>query len=337
MRLFRFLLLPLCLAAAGQARSFDSEYQLLRTLPADLFQSLTSTTGEPDANGLVGAHRKHNAWYAAGKQRSGCWHLIGAVVAGDQARADRAWTSIEATFQRQIDDGGFLSNPAPNRPRPATYEERVETAFFYLQELGHALLVVQESPLADHFRERIETLKPRLRRACAFIDGGYGTIVDKVGHTTNRLFIAAKAFGLCGVVLDDASLKNRARELVSIALTQRDGVGVFLEKNGHDSSYNAVSLLMGRVLWLHLPVDGLDEALVRAMQWQLTQITPDGEVRKEGNTRTGLGQEKNFSGGPKGINHREVSLALCYHAMVHDDPPALALAAKVFSPEKDTP
>lgn len=330
MRLLRLLLPFLCTFALCEARTFKSEYALLRQIPPDLFQALTSN-GEPDANGLVGAHRKQNRWYESGKQRSGCWYLIGAVVAGDAARADRAWTSIEATFARQLPDGGFLSNQQPNRNHPPTYEERVETAFFYLQELGHALLVVQESPLADHFHDRIVALEPKLRRACAFIDSGYDTIFAKVGHTTNRLFIAAKAFGLCGVVLKDEALQARARDLVKTALAQRDADGVFLEKNGRDSSYNAVSLLMARVLWLHLPIDGLDEALVRAMAWERTRITSEGEVLAEGNTRTGLGQEKSFTGGIKQINRREIALALCYHGLVHDEPDALELAAKVFA------
>jgi len=302
--------------------------------PPNLFQQLTSG-GEPDADGLVGAHRKERRWYESGKQRAGCWYLIGAVVAGDVPRAEKGWTSIEATFARQLDDGGFLSNQKPNRSHPPTFEERVETAFFYLQELGHALLVLQQSPLAEHFQPRIDALKPRIARACGFIDSGYDTIVGKVGRTTNRLFIAAKAFGLCGVLLDDPHLQSRAHDLVKIALRQRDRDGVFLEYDGRDSSYNAVSLLMARVLWLHLPVPELDDALVRAMAWQRTRIRDDGTVLAQGNTRTGLGQEKNFSGGIKQINVREVSLALCYHGLVHDDPSALQLAGRVFASSKN--
>ena len=337
-KLLFFSLLALAAAVlapvSASPSATGSEYALLRRIPADLFQALTSA-GEPDAQGLVGAHRKENKWYEAGKQRSGCWYLIGAVVAGDAERADKAWASIEATFARQVEDGGFLSQQKPNRSNRPTREERVETCFFYLQELGHALLVIQQSPLAERFRDRIEALRPRVQRACGFINAGYSTIVGKVGKTTNRLLIAAKAFGLCGVFLGDEKLQDRTRSLVQIALKQRDEDGVFLEYGGRDSSYNSVSLLMGRVLWLHLPVAGLDEALVQAMAWQLTRIQPDGTVLVRDNTRTGLGQEKNFTGGIKRVNTREVALALCYHGLVHNDPAALELAAKVFSHDKD--
>ena len=96
-----------------------------------------------------------------------------------------------------------------------TLPEQVETAFFYLQELGHAILVVQASPLAGHFKERIAALEPKMRRACAFIQKGYDGIILKAGHTANRMFIAAKAFGLCGLILHDEALKASSRKLVA--------------------------------------------------------------------------------------------------------------------------
>ncbi len=329
-----FLILSAALIAFGfnarsSAATFVSEYELLRKLPAASFAPLTDNS-QPDAQGFVGFHRRDGKWYEAGMQRSGCWLLIGAVVAGDEKRADAAWKSIEATFARQIEDGGFLSNMRPDGTHPPTFDQRVETAYFYMQELGHAILVLRASPLEKHFHDRIAALEPRMRRACAFIQSGYDGIVKKVGHTANRLFIAAKAFGLCGVVLNDEALKAASRKLVALALDRRDAEGVFVERGGRDTSYNAVSLLMAQVLALHLPDLKLDEAMVRAMTWQRTRIRPTGEVEVTGNTRTGLGQEKGM-GQAKGVNYREVALALAYFGMIHDDPSAIALAEKVQS------
>ena len=254
--------------------------------------------------------------------------LIGAVVAGDEKRADEAWRSVDATFAHQVEDGGFLSVRKPGVSHKPTHAERVETAFFYLQELGHAILVVQASPMEGHFHDRIEALKPRMRRACAFIQAGREGIVGKVGHTANRLLIAAKAFGLCGIVLDDEDLKASSRKLVTLALERRDADGVFIEKRGRDSSYNAVSILMGQVLAIYQPDPVLDAALARAMVWERTRIQPTGEVEVRGNTRTGVGKER-YMGHAKEVNYREVALALCYFGMIHDNPSDLALAEKV--------
>lgn len=308
-----------------------NEYDLLRRLPPDLFARLTDT-GEPDERGFVGAHREHDRWLQAGRQRSGCWYLIGAVVQGDLARAERGWKSIEATFAHQEADGGFVATQQPNKDRLPTHPEKVETAFFYLQELGHALLVLEQSPLAPRFSERVAALKPQIRRAMDYVLAGHDTILPKVGHTANRLLIAAKAYGLCGVLLDHEPYREKARELIGHALRRRDADGVFLEAGGRDSSYNAVSLLFGRTLWLHLPHEELGQALDQAMVWQLTRILPDGRVRADGNTRTGVDRERTLTGGFKQINRREVALALCLHGLVHDEPALIELAGRVLAP-----
>lgn len=329
----RFVLLVAGLMAAMghlqvRAATFASEYELLRKLPPGLVARLSP--GRPGTNGLIGFHQRQGRWFEAGMQRGGCWMLIGAVVAGDRAAADEAWRSVEVTFEHQLADGGFQSEPKPEATHPPTLPERVETAFFYLQELGHAILVVQASPMEPHFRDRIAALRPGIRRACDFIQSGYDGIIRKAGHTANRMFIAAKAFGLCGILLDDPALKESSRKLVAVAMAKRDAEGVFIESGGRDSSYNAVSLLMAGVLNLYLQDRELDAAMVKAMAWERTRILPTGEVRVDGNTRTGVGKEV-FMGQPKNVNYREVALALCYHGMVHDDPSAVALAEKVFA------
>ncbi|MBI3853023.1 MAG: hypothetical protein HY298_22450 [Verrucomicrobia bacterium] len=330
MKLISFLLICWLTSGFGSnltAATFASEYELLRQFPTNILATLTG--GEPDAQGFIGFHKRNSSWYEAGMQRGGCWMLIGAVVAGDVPRADAAWKSIETTFAHQLEDGGFRSVRKPGDTHEPTQPERVETAFFYLQELGHAILVVRASPLEPHFHERLIALEPRLRRACAFLQAGYDGIIPKAGHTANRLLIAAKAFGLCGVVLKDEGLKASSRKLVAAALQRRDTDGVFIERGGRDSSYNAVSLLMGQVLALHQPAPKLEEALERSMVWQRTRILPTGEVLLTGNTRTGLGQEKSFGGGIKKVNYGEVALALCYYGLKYDDPGLIALADKV--------
>lgn len=88
-----------------------------------------------------------------------------------------------------------------------------------------------------------------MRKACDFISKGYDTILPHHGHAVNRVIIAAKAFGTCGLVLHDESLVEKARQLMAYAVGRRDGEGVF-EKGGRDSSYNAVSILFGLKCWL---------------------------------------------------------------------------------------
>lgn len=320
------LLLGLARGDSVRAGAFRSEYELLRALPPALRSQLSG--GRPDAQGFIGFHQQQGRWIEAGMQRGGCWMLIAAVVNEDKAWAEDAWRSIETTFAHQVADGGFESNQKPGVTHAPTLPERVETAFFYLQELGHAILVVQASPMEPQFRDRIEALKPRMRRAGAFIQAGYDGIIVKAGHTANRMFIAAKAFGLCGLILGDETLQASSRKLVQVALARRDAEGVFVENGGRDSSYNAVSLLMAQVLALHRPDPEIDKAMAQTMAWQKTRILPTGEVEVQGNTRTGVGKEV-FMGKPKNVNYHEVVLAFAYYGMIHDDAEALALARRI--------
>ncbi len=321
------LMLATASIALAAPASRVSEYELLRTLPEGLYPSLMM--GEPDERGFVGYHRQTGQWYQAGYQRAGARHLLGGVIAGDRARMEAGWRSVETAFAHQIEDGGFLSRPRPGA-KAHDLPARVETAYFYLQALNHALLVLRDSPFEPEFRARVEALKPKVARATDFVLAGYDGIVAKVGHTANRLFIAAKALGLSGVLLEREDYRAAARRLVATALTLRDAEGVFIESGGRDSSYNAVSILMAQELALYLPDPSIDAAMKQAMVWQLTRILPNGEVLVGGNTRTGLGQEKNRGGtGIKTVNTREVALALIYHGLKYDRPDVIAVGRQI--------
>ena len=234
-------------------------------------------------------------------------------------------------FQHQRPDGGFESKPQANGKVSSDFPSNVETAYFFLQELGRALLVIAESPHTAHFKDRITALRPKVRLAADYISSGYDTIVPKVGHSVNRVIIAAKAFGTLGVFLGDENLVAKSRELIAKALTLRDKEGVFIENGGRDSSYNVVSILFGSVLALHVPLPEFEAALPAAVAWQITRVLPSGEVDVRGNTRTGVGKEPNAWGVAKTVNYKEVVLALTIYGLIHQDQAALAAADRVFA------
>lgn len=289
------------------------EFELLRTMPPEIM-----ATYFPDKLGSII------------KGRGGCRYLAAAAVMNDKERADDAWQSVEAMFATQVADGGFEGGGRPGDAPITVYSIRVENAYFFLQEMGRAMLIVKASPLEPYFRERFEVVMPKLRKACDFIQKGFPTIVIKVGHTANRLLIAAKAFGLCGIVLGDEKMKESSRKLVKAALERRDKEGVFIERGGRDSSYNSVALLMAQHLTLYLPNEELEAAMKPAMDWQLTRIKPTGEIIVEGNTRTGVGKEASpDTGKPKDVNYSEVAQTLWYYGAIHEEPAVIEVARKV--------
>jgi hypothetical protein len=267
--------------------------------------------------------------------------VIAAVVAGDLRAADGAWRGIDVAFSHQREDGGFVAEVRPNGASARPFPAAVETAYFFLQELGRMILVIRESPHEKHFHDRIAALEPKIRAACGFISSGYDSIIEKSSRAVNRIIIAAKAFGTCGLVLNDEKLVATSRKLIAHALTLRDKDGVFIEHGGRDSSYNVVSILFGQVLALHVSLPEFDAALPAAVSWELSRVKPSGEVDVTGNTRTGVGKEKSYKGEPKNVNYNEVVFALTYYGLVHKDAGALAAADRVFAysqkPKPSTP
>lgn len=316
--------------AAEARESKPTEFEVLRAFPPGRLAAL-SAGDRPDAHGFTGGNRGLGKWLEAGPQRGSCRGVIAAVVAGDLAAADDCWRGIETAFAHQRDDGGFEAETRPNGESARPLAAAVETSFFFLQELGRAILVIRESPHEAHFHDRIAVLEPRLRKACRFMASGYDTILPHHGHAVNRVIIAAKAFGTCGLVLKDDALVAQCRKLIAYALTRRDEAGVFLEKGGRDSSYNAVSILFGEVLALHLPLPEFDAALPAAVAWQVSRVRETGEIEVGGNTRTGVGKEPGFDGKPKGVNYNEVILALTIYGLAHKDAAALSAAERAFA------
>lgn len=322
-------------AAAKETSARLTEYQLLRQIPAARLNALMRN--QPDAKGFTGSNRTAGYWIEAGTQRGSCRGVIAAVVQDDMPRADDAWRGIETTFAHQREDGGFEAGIRPNGASAKPFGAAVETAFFFLQELGRAILVIRESPHEAHFHQRIAALEPKIRRAGAFISSGYDNIIKDSSHDVNRIVIAAKAFGTCGVVLGDEKLMATSRKLIAHALTLRDREGVFIERGGRDSSYNVVSILFGTVLGLHLAIPDFEAALPAAIKWELTRIKPNGEVDVSGNTRTGVGLEASYFGEPKDVNYSEVVQALTLYGMIHHDAACLEAAERVFKFWKDHP
>jgi hypothetical protein len=306
------------------------EYDVLRSFPPGRLAAL-SAGDKPDAKGLTGGNRGNGSWLEAGPQRGSCRAVIAAVVAGDLSAADDAWRGIDVAFAHQRAAGGFEAELRPNGASARPHGAAVETAYFFLQELGRAILVIRQSPHEAHFHARIAALEPKIRRACDFISAGYDSIITNSSHAVNRIIIAAKAFGTCGLVLHDDTLVATSRKLIAHALTLRDKDGVFIEKGGRDSSYNVVSIFFGQVLALHVPLPEFEAALPAAVAWQLTKIRDSGEVDVTGNTRTGVGKEKSYTGQPKNVNYNEVVFALTYYGIVHHDAAALAAADRVFA------
>ena len=112
----------------------------------------------------------------------------------------------------------------------------------------------------------------------------------------------------------------------------RNSDSVFLEKGGHDSSYQAVAALNLQVWTTYFPDEKLDAAVERAVGWLRGRVAADGRIDVIGNTRTGLGQEQ-WRGHDKGVDLSEITLCLLYDFARTGDPDSLAAARRIISGE----
>jgi hypothetical protein len=275
----------------------------------------------PDSQGMVSYNQ--GGFKSPEFQRGAMHYLMRSVVEGDAKAVDNAWRAIDATFQQQLDTGGFSRKGAPHGGPAA--------AVMWLAELDQAILVLRESELEPRYRSRIAQLVPKIHKAALWL--AQPIYQDRLQHADaqapNRLLFDALAYGLSGVLAGDADLKRVGRRFVDLAMKQyRRSDGVFLEKGGADSSYQAVAAWNLQIWLLYMPDAKLEEAVDRAVAWERGRVRPDGQVDVAGNTRTGLGQEQ-WMGHNKGVNLSEITLCLLYHYARTGAPESLAAARRI--------
>jgi hypothetical protein len=288
-------------------------------MPPDL---LRYTGGaRPDANGMVTYNK--DRFRSPEFQGAAMQYLIRAVVRHDQRCVEEGWQAIDAAFRQQTEKGNFSRDGGPHGGPSAVA--------FWLANLDQALLILRESPLAASYTQRIDQLIPKVHKAARWLaQPRYQERLKREdAEAPNRLLFDALAYGLSGLLADDDQLKQVGRRFVDLAMTQyRESDGVFLEKGGPDSSYQAVAALKLQIWAIHFPDRKLDAAIDRAVRWELGRIGPDGQIDVAGNTRTGLGQEQ-WMGHEKGVNLSEVTLCLLYQYARTGDCQSLAAARRI--------
>jgi hypothetical protein len=304
--------------------AYGQQLALLRKMPGDL---LRYTGGaRPNADGMASYNK---GGFKSPEFQCGAMHyMVRAIVRRDERCTAEGWSAVDAAFRYQEPDGAFGHEGAPHGGPSA--------AAFWLAELDQAVLVLRESDFEPKYKERIDLLLPKIRKAARWLAKARNQAHLKRddADAPNRLLFDALAFGLSGVLTGDDELKQLGRRFVDLAMAQyRDSDGIFLEKGGHDSSYQAVAALKLQVWTLYFPDKKLEAAADRAVRWELGRVGSDGQINVAGNTRTGLGQEQ-WMGHRKDVNLSEITLCLLYHYARTGDKDALAAARRIVDGRK---
>ncbi|MEO8025758.1 MAG: hypothetical protein ABI823_04770 [Bryobacteraceae bacterium] len=297
------------------------ELKLLRSFPQNVIEQMR---GRPaDTRGFVGSQQTSDL-FQAGYQRGGMYTLTMGVVLKKPDWIEEGLRVAAVTFDHQNADGSLGDLPTG----------RSTTNAFFLCWFSRAMLVLEESEFVTKYKAEIAALKPKARRAVDWLSKPEQIVAlgKENGHAPNRCLISAVAFGLSRKFVGDKAPGPEAEHMIDLGMAHfRSADGVFVERGGGDSSYQAVSVLILGFYTSHFPDARLRAAMHKGAQWEMTKILPDGNVTTEGNTRTGVNKEPNKQGAFKGLNFGEIVQSMFYTCKLLDDPRGCVAGARVFA------
>jgi hypothetical protein len=276
------------------------------------------------ANGAAARNIKKFSDVAA--QRDALWVLRRGLMLNDKSLIEDSLRAIDYAFNKQNQKGYFENG------RGVSARKAVEVDAFFLQAYAHMYFLLKNNQQFSNYAAQMERYIPNVKKAMAWLRNNTDELYRQEETAANRLVFTGLAFLLNGKILNDGHLINIGHDFISRALTKQDSSGAFYEHGGFDSSYQAVSLLNLMVAHYYVADQALknkiDAAIRLGMKREKSSIKPDGKIMVEGNTRTGLGQEK-FLGHVKDVNYPEVALTLYYWGVISSSINDIKLAENI--------
>jgi hypothetical protein len=299
-------------------RAADS---LLLVHAANDARDIASAAVPRSADGLIGRNREWGAMYASRFQMgTGQALRVALAMPASSVRladAKAAFAGIAAGVQG-MESSGRLPARVPitvsmgQDPAPV---DIASGAAFYLGDACLGVLALEASSLAGTVATSVSRreLRGRLSQAIRWLVTQAPVLLAGDQHAPNRLLFDARAYQACGILADDSTVRSAAVPFLAAWNRTVSPAGWFMEGDGWDTSYQAVSLDIGMDVVTVLPSgasrDTLHAALVQGAQWLRARVLPDGRVASGGNTRTCDGGES-FLGTPKQLALTSVVMGL---------------------------
>jgi hypothetical protein len=314
----------------GAAFQTAREVEILSALSGrHYFQALHSVKGSMsminDA-GAVGRNKKRFSDVAA--QRDALWLIRRGLINEDHQAVNKGVQAFAYAFNHQAPDGNFKN------AKGVDAKTAVGVDAFFLYSYTYAYLLLKDS---EQFRQQFLALsrhRGKMEKAVFWLKLNTKELYRQDRHTPNRLLFDAMAFFFAGKISSVEEFSDAGQYFIAEALKAQRDDGVFLEKGGYDTSYQAVNILnlCHLIFYVEQPElrATLRHSLRKAVLWLDTKIDRAGIVSAAGNTRTGLGQEVQ-SGKKKDINYPEVALSLYYSAYILSLPSLAEKADRVVA------
>jgi hypothetical protein len=302
-----------------------SQWSVLTKTDPSFLEFLVKAVVIDKQSGAIGRNRQE--FMSVGFQRYSSRFITYGILTKNVAMVEIGIKSIEYPLPFQQNDGSFkdFSPPSKGKSSPSSVA-------FYLNDVGHSLLLCQksrwfqDSKETEYLREKIRQMQPQISNSLTWLIAQESELVkgDGNGRATNRLWKDANAYYLTGRAIDRKDAVRLGDKFAMLSLQQQNAAGAFLEKNGFDSSYQGVSLQEAILYYTNLSSQASQRVIVwnainRAVKLELLSISPSGEILTKGNTRVFVGGETYFDK-EKSVDYLALVQGLNYYYQLTQDP-----------------
>ncbi len=271
---------------------------------------------------------KAGNWFIE-EQRNAAEAITAGIVSNDTATINRGLQGYDWGFQQQLADGSYNCG------------DTFHSTSFFVEAVAHSCLLLQQSPYAGAFATHINTLKRQVLKSAYWMirPDIFQPGIKKNMPYTHRRYLVACALGETGVLWHDSTLVSVSRKLIDDGLSLQDSTGFNPEKGGYDCSYHGVGLGFAHRYYDWVANAAYRQKIIamygKGISWLLTRINPDYTLNPQGNTRTGLGQEKNRAGIFKTIDYGDAVKDIFWWARYTHDDSLNTLAVNVWKARKN--
>lgn len=294
----------------AQSHQVNNDYQYVSSSPVkNTFyrtpQHMAIVGKDRDANGAwepVNSRYdsiKTGNWFIE-EQRNAADAIIAGIVSSDTATINRGLQAYDWGFAQQLPDGSYNCG------------DTFHSTSFFVEAVAHSCLLLEQSPYSAVFAAHSKKLKQQVLKSANWMirPDIFQPGIKKNIPYTHRRYLVACALGETGVLCHDTTLIRMSNKLIDDGLGLQDASGYNPEKGGYDCSYHAVGLSFAHRYYDWVADDAYRQKIIRmygkGMSWLLTRINPEGTLNPEGNTRTGLDQEKSRAGKFKILDYGDV-------------------------------
>jgi hypothetical protein len=321
---------PLCAGASAPAS--PSEWSVLSSFQPQML-ARWARAAQPNAEGAVNVNRF--AYQSVALQRETVDQIPQGVLTKNPALITSALAIMSYALAHVNGDGSFQfrQDAASRRAGFPADTAAASSAAFFMYDLGHSMLLLDESPWFTSssqtagLRSRLSNeIKPKAAKALAWLTS-QADALEWDNRAVNRLLTYGAAYYLCGQALNDSRAVSLGRHFIQEALARQTSDGVLPEAEGFDSSYQAVSLYLLAILYLHIdPADrtlrsSVWTALSQGVSRELAAIDSNGNVDVSQNTRVKQVDH---------VDHRLLMLSLEYYGILSGNAQIQRTAQRIF-------